>query len=554
MNFLEAHKLVKGFTGGEDLHFLLAASGTVEPLDLYLKAHAARRSRALLYRTLPFNTMAQWSFSQPQAGASEVALMLPWDFVPEADWRSGVPATTVDMTTLKERASALAERLRSRPNLRVIYLPAAIPPLFPDHHQDGELAIWLLELTQSLGAIQLPRDAFALGSYLGSGTPVAAASMSAVADAIVEAANRSEAVGKVLVTDLDQVMWAGVIGEDGPDGIECAPEGRGYRHFLYQTVLAKLEREGILLAAVSKNDPDLAAAPFRNGSTVLKESQFVSLLASYNAKSAQISALAERLNLGLDSFVFVDDNPVELAEVTAALPMVRCIRFPETEDEMPAFLRELGIPFSRRVVTDEDRQRTEMYRRRLDGLVPESASGSDLTAFLQALEMRLEIRDRSAGDRTRAVQLINKTNQFNLNGRRIADSEVGQILAAGGRLFTAALEDRNGSHGEILACLLDATGMVRSLVMSCRVMQRRVEYAFLAWLAQGENPPHTLEFRATNRNSPFRTFLEDRAFSIGDGEGFEFAPDLFMEDHLDDLGLFEVRVVGEVEAPIATAL
>lgn len=554
MNFLEAHRLVKGFAGGEELSFLLAASGTVEPLDLYLRAHAARRGRTLSYRTLPFNTLAQWSFSPVEEDANEVALLLPWDLVPEADWRSGVPAAAVDAASLKERAIELAERLRRRSNLRILYIPAPIPPLFPDHRQDGELSIWLLELVQSLGARPLPANTFALGSYLASGTPISSASMSGVADAIVDTAARSDVAGKVLVTDLDQVMWAGVIGEDGAEGIECGPEGTGYRHFLYQTVLAKLEREGILLAAVSKNDPDLAAAPFHGGRTVLKESQFVSILASYHAKSAQISALADRLNLGLDSFVFVDDNPVELAEVAAALPKVRCLQFPITEDGIPTFLGELAALFSRRVVTDEDRQRTEMYRRRLEGLAPDSASGADLTAFLQGLEMRLEIRDRSSGDRTRAVQLINKTNQFNLNGQRIEDEEVGRVLAAGGRLFTATLEDRNGSHGEILACLLTGDGTVRSLVMSCRVMQRRVEYAFLTWLAQSEQAPRMLEFRSTDRNSPLRTFLEDRAFSVAGDEGVVFQPEQFIADHRDNLALFEISELGKIDAaPIATA-
>jgi FkbH-like protein len=158
-----------------------------------------------------------------------------------------------------------------------------------------------------------------------------------------------------------------------------------------------------------------------------------------------------------------------------------------------------------------------MYRRRLEGMVPSEASGADLTAFLRELDMSLTIHDRSQGDRTRAVQLINKTNQFNLNGRRVTDDEVAAILAEGGQLFTATLADKHGAHGEILSYLVRADGMVESLVMSCRVFQRRVEHAFFAWLASTGRAPRALRFASTPRNEPARRFLEGPGFAEQDG-------------------------------------
>src|SRR5262249_7748607 len=155
-----------------------------------------------------------------------------------------------------------------------------------------------------------------------------------------------------------------------------------------------------------------------------------------------IREIARQLNLGLDAFVFVDDNPIELEEVSSALPDVRVIRFPSSDDRMPELFDALCQLFPRTVVTTEDADRTNMYRRRLDGMVPDTSEGADLTAFLRGLEMSLVINDRSRGDRARAVQLINKTNQFNLNGRRVTDEEVGAVLADGGRLYTASLSDR----------------------------------------------------------------------------------------------------------------
>ena len=123
--------------------------------------------------------------------------------------------------------------------------------------------------------------------------------------------------------------------------------------------------------------------------------------------------------------------------------------------------------------------------------------------------MTLTLQERSQGDRTRAVQLINKTNQFNLNGRRITEAEVAEVVAAGGRLYTASLSDRSGSHGEILACLVSVDGSITAFAMSCRVFQRRVEHAFLAWLASQPHPPSAMEWAGTPRNEPFAQFLRE---------------------------------------------
>jgi len=263
---------------------------------------------------------------------------------------------------------------------------------------------------------------------------------------------------------------------------------------------------------------------------------FVVVLASYNAKSAQIASIAEQLNLGLDAFVFVDDNPIELAEVSAQLAGVQCLQFPSRDEELPSFFRELAGLFAKREITEEDRQRTDLYRARLASMAPSDATGADLTTFLRDLEMRLVVHDRTIGDRTRAVQLINKTNQFNLNGRRITDDEVAAILSAGGRLFGATLSDRNGSQGEILSCLIDSAGMIRAFVMSCRVFQRRVEHAFLAWLAEN-GPPIGLDFTETPRNEPIRQFMQDPAFIMTDTVVTFDAP-TFAARHRGDLSLF----------------
>ena len=532
MNFLEAHRLVQSFAGGPARSLRVVLSGTGEPLEIYLRAAGARRGVAVEPSFLPFNTLAQHLLGEPDE-TPEVFLLMPWDLASELDWRSGIPST-VDRGELIERARATAARIRRRRNACLGYLPAAVPPVLADPDGTRELVAALQAIAAGLGAVELPSSAFSLTSYLGTGCPIGGGSLGAVATALVDAAlePRRESA-KVLVSDLDNVMWRGVVAEDGLEGIGFGPQAVGYRHFVYQTLLGRLKNEGVLLAAVSRNDPEVALGPFRSGQMALKEDDFVAIVASYHAKSAQVEALAEQLNLGFDAFVFVDDNEVELTEMGLKLPAVRCEPFPSRDDDLPGFLDRVTAHFRRKVVTDEDRDRTALYRRRLAGMVPSTAQGADLRAFLEGLAMTLVVHDRSAGHRDRAIQLINKTNQFSVNGRRVATEEVETMLAAGGRLLTATLNDKTGTHGEILAILIDSDDVVKSLVMSCRVFQRRAEFAFLRWLASGARPPRAFEVAETPRNEPARQFLQDPAFRVAGSGLVEFDAKRFLEDHAD---------------------
>jgi FkbH-like protein len=539
MNFLEAHAILSEFSGGETLHFLFALSGSASQFELYLKASAAKAGRTAEVRTLPFNTLAQALMLERDPKESEVFLLVPWDFVPEADWRSGLPLDSVNMSELQGRASSVGRLLAQRLGAKFLYLPGPIPPLFSDPAQNTQLKNLLNDLAASIGACVLSSEFFSLTSYFANGCPIGGRFIGEVAVAAIRLAlPPPKESSKILVTDLDQSLWCGVVAEDGLDGIHFAPEGRGYKHFLYQSFLARLKRQGSLLAAISRNDSQVALEPLRSRRMILHEEDFVCVVCSYHAKSAQIIEIAKRLNLGLESFVFVDDNPVELAEVSTQLPQVRCLAFPPHDDGLPEFLEELSRLFAKKVITPEDRDRTELYRRRLEGLVPADLEGADVSSFLRGLQMKLSVAVHSHGTFERAVQLINKTNQFNLNGRRVTAEEIAAALATGARLYGARLSDRSGSHGEILACLLLPDGIISSFVMSCRVFQRRVEYAFLAWLCSQADPPRGLDFLPTSRNDPFRSFLQDPAFRRSGSEIVHFDAARFANAHAADLALF----------------
>lgn len=540
MTFLDAKRLLAAFPGGPSLRFVLAASGLAEPLTIYVRAAAARRGRSAEISLLPFGTLRQ-HLEGPAPGTAEVFLLMPWDFVPEADWRTGVPDTRLDIDTALAGAERLAELLLRRDGARVLYLPAPIPPLLGAPEGERALVTGIEAVALQAGARLVPAEAFSLGSYFASGCPVGGGWLGTVAEAAIDSLLLpGESSAKVLVTDLDNTLWSGVIAEDGPEGISYQAEGAGYRHFVYQTFLKRLRGEGVLLAGVSRNDPDVIRPPFRGGTMPLAEGDFVALLASYEAKSAQVRKLAAELNLGLDAFVFVDDNPIELEEVKRASPEVRTLAFPLSDEGLPSLLQELNAWFGRRALTDEDRDRTAMYRRRFEGMAPAQAAGADLEEFLAGLQMELVIHDRSQGDRTRAVQLINKTNQFNVNGRRWTDAEVAGLIEAGGRLFGATLTDRTGSHGEVIACLMDRLGTVEAFVMSCRVFQRRAEHAFLGALIGAGQAPRQLRFTRTERNEPFARFLGEPAFSESGAGTWALDPAAFTTAHAGDLALVRV--------------
>lgn len=545
MNFLEASRILAKFTDGDKLSLRIAASGNIEPLLLYIRAAAAVQGKSAILSTLPFGMLSQALLTSPIKNEQEVLLLFPWDFLPECDWRSGIPIDVPHSSELLTAAQKVANTINQRQSA-LLYLPAPILPLYSDPMECSSLGVGLSGLASSLGAQFIDPVCFSLSNYLASGFPIAGEHMGEVADILVkQSIKRKESTAKVLVTDLDNVLWSGLAAEDGPTGIHCDSEGVGYRHFLYQGLLAKLKASGVLLAAVSRNDLEVARSPISAGKTLLTENDFIEILASYEPKSVHIRRLAETFNLSLDAFVFVDDNPIELAEVSAALSQVRCLQFPSHDDQLIQLFDDLSKLFARRSVSSEDKHRTEMYRRRKHTASTISfveQTGADLTDFLAKLGMELTIFNRSFGDRARAIQLINKTNQFNLNGRRMTDNEVANILNRGGHFFTAKLDDRTGSHGEILACLIDEKQHILTFVLSCRVFQRRVEHAFFCWLIRHLGTELTLSYASTEKNTPMSDFLKDQAFAVNEDKCV-LDGSQFLSSHAVDLELFSLKEI-----------
>ena len=315
---------------------------------------------------------------------------------------------------------------------------------------------------------------------------------------------------KCLVLDLDNTLWGGVIGDDGMDGIVIGqgnPLGEAY--LALQDYAREQARRGIILAVCSKNDEANAVEPFeKHPDMLLRRTDIASFMANWNDKPSNIRAIAHSLSIGLDAMVFVDDNPFERALVRQELPMVAVPEIPEDPALVVPSLADAGY-FEGLVVTPDDRKRASQYQTNIQREVLRAASGG-VESYLQNLNMELHWSRFDRVGLQRIVQLINKTNQFNLTTRRYTEPEVTALIddpSTFGLQFR--LLDRFGDNG-IIAIVIgrmppqssDAT--IDTWLMSCRVLGRQVEAATMAVVAQAARTVGATriigEYRPTAKN------------------------------------------------------
>ncbi len=296
---------------------------------------------------------------------------------------------------------------------------------------------------------------------------------------------------KVLVFDLDNTLWGGVIGEDGLEGIDIGPPSpAGEAYQALQHYAKELKSRGVLLAVCSKNNEADAKQPFENhDAMILRLDDFALFLANWDDKPANLRAAAEALSLGLDSFVLLDDNPTERAFVRRELPEVAV---PELGNDPATFVKALDrrMYFEAVTLSEEDLQRHQQYQENAARHQIQQQSGS-LDEFLRELRMEAELGPVNESVLARVVQLLGKTNQFNLTTRRHGESEVREMMQSP-RWWTQyfKLRDRfgdNGLIGMMLAREADDTAgtwEIDTWLMSCRVIGRKMEELMLATLVQ----------------------------------------------------------------------
>jgi FkbH-like protein len=327
---------------------------------------------------------------------------------------------------------------------------------------------------------------------------------------------------KVLALDLDNTLWGGVVADDGMEGIELgdtSPRGEAFKAF--QKYLKSLKQRGVLLAVCSKNDQAKAEEVFRkHPEMVLKLEDIVSFKANWEAKSDNLRVMASQLNLGLDSFVFVDDNPAEIEIVRQFTPEVETILLGPDPSTYVAQLQDCRH-FEPRNITAEDAARTGQYRSEAQRQELEGKA-ADMDSYLESLEMEAVINEFTPTDAPRLAQLINKSNQFNLTTRRRTEADVLALMNDPDCIgFSVRLKDRFGDHGLISIVIgqkADHTMKIDTWLMSCRVLKRQVEEVVLNELARisGLRGCNRLEglYLPTPKNDMVRDFYSRMGFAL----------------------------------------
>jgi len=370
--------------------------------------------------------------------------------------------------------------------------------------QDDQLYDWfkselfqLVEESKSGYRIDLTREFASLGyervfdkrNWYLAHCHLSADGISLLVDRICTVSERIyKSAKKVLVLDCDNTLWGGVIGEDGLRGLKLGQDGLGQAFVDFQKEIKRLSERGLLLAVASKNnEADVALVFESHDGMVLKKTDIVAWKVNWDQKSENIKQLAAELDLGLDSFVFWDDNPLERDLVKQELPSVYTIDAPKQVILWPSLLSSINC-FSNFTITDEDRKKSDQYRSRAK-FVAESKGVSNHQQYLKSIGLKptaIQINDSNIA---RAVQLCAKTNQFNLRTIRHKESDLDALAQANPTLnFLISLVDNYGDHGIIGLVCARSLGhealFLDTFLMSCRVLGRHLESWMLDQLNQ----------------------------------------------------------------------
>lgn len=338
---------------------------------------------------------------------------------------------------------------------------------------------------------------------------------------------------KVLVLDLDNTLWGGVLGEDGPEGIRLSDDGAGAAYKDFQRGILQMQDRGVLLAVCSKNnEQDVRQVMEEHPHMLLRWDAFVSRQINWDDKVDNLHRIAEELNVGLDSLVFVDDMPPERENVRLRLPMVAAPDFPAVPEELPQFAQMLHTTYFQKLrCTAEDTQKTRQYQQNRQRA--QAMQGLGFEEYLKGLQLTVERVPNTPAALERAVQLFGKTNQFNLTTKRYTAVELQQRLDQGWDLYIYRVADKFGDYGLVAVILVDTAGpRIDSFLMSCRIMGKRLENCFLDHverdlLAQGKTLL-TADYRPTPKNLPVKEFYPSLGYCVvqQDGEDIRYGIDL----------------------------
>lgn len=328
---------------------------------------------------------------------------------------------------------------------------------------------------------------------------------------------------KCLVLDLDNTLWGGVVADIGIENIELSEFKEGARYKDFQKRIKELKELGVLLAICSKNEENYAMDVFeKNKEMVLKNDDFIIKKINWQPKSKNISEIAEELNIGLDSIVFIDDSPFEREEVKSNLPQVIVPEFPEDTSELENFIIDVYKNYFYTInQTEEDKKKTKMY---LDNIKRETEKkkSASIDEFLEKLNTKIYLWKLKPENLQRAHQLIHKTNQFNLTTKRYTEKQLQDFMNDPSyEIYVSRVEDKFGDNGIVFLLIAkkdDKKILIDSLIMSCRVMERFIEDRIISyledqWFKDGFEEIESTYIK-TERNKPVENLFERLGYEV----------------------------------------
>jgi FkbH-like protein len=519
------------------LRVFLATGFTPLHLQTFLTAHLRLRfpSRPVEVATGLFGDLL--GNLDRIAGGEAAAVLLEY---PDFDPRLGVRRLggwgPSDLADIVEQATRQAGHLRralervSQVVPVVLSLPTLpFPPLFfTAGWQASGLELQLREVVAGLAALvgqsqrikvvnaqyvdrRPPSERFDLKSELSAGFPYTVPHADVLGEALAILI-RDEPPLKGLITDLDDTLWKGLLGEAGVAGVSWSLDGHSQMHGLYQQVLHSLSQTGVLIAVASKNDPGLVEAAFAREDLLLPKEDVFPFEVNWGRKSESVTRILGAWNIAADSVVFIDDSELEVAEVKASHPGMECLHF---SSGSPAgiydLLAKLRDRFGKQAISQEDSIRAGSLRNAQT--FQANISTSDPDEFLAGLRGSLSLDFGKSPPDPRALELVNKTNQFNLNGRRYSDAGWAACFQdPDSFLLVSSYTDKFGPLGRIAVVAGRQEGarlLIHTWVMSCRAFSRRIEHQCLEQLFERLGVEEVVfDFAPTPRNEVMRQFLE----------------------------------------------
>jgi FkbH-like protein len=480
------------------------------------------------------------NLERARAGDDAVIVFLEWaDFDPRLGIRSFGSWAPSALPSLRESAqsrAALLEMLLSaiakESQVAICFPTLPLPPVaFTPGWRASELELELRTLISSVASrcaqienvrVLSPQrvdqlspfaDRIDVRSEMMTGFPYHLTHASILAEQLIRLLG-DEAPKKALITDLDGTLWREILGEVGPECVSWDLDHRSLMHGVYQQFLQSLAQAGVLIAVASKNNPALVSKVFRRKDMILDPESVFPMEVHWGAKSESVARILKDWNIGADAVVFVDDSPAELGEVRSIYPQVECVQFPTDQPQaMYQLLYHLRDLFGKSVVTDDDRVRSQSIRRAQELRANREMPTGSSESLLRQAEAELTFNFAKEPLPPRAFELINKTNQFNLNGRRYTAAEWQKhLLRPEVFLLLVSYRDKYGPLGVIAVLAGRQQGSslwIDNWVMSCRAFGRRIEYKCLeVLLDRFEASEVTFDFLPTERNGPVQTFLE----------------------------------------------